>query len=146
MDKRILIVGGVVLMVLLLVPLLGGIKKQTAAELDGFWTGQEEGRGGQWSMDISGGRIRVVGPAEQYEGKIVLDTSAVPKRLECHIETLNGQPLGVASCGIYELDGDAVKIAQGEPGSEAWPTSLSSSGGAGSVPVRVFSLTRTDRK
>jgi uncharacterized protein (TIGR03067 family) len=76
---------------------------------------------------VSGSRFTSVGMGPTYEGTLVVDASAAPRRLELRFD--GGPEHGGVNHGIYELDGDTWRICLGM--GTGRPTAFSTAPGSG---------------
>ncbi len=110
--------------------------------IEGAWQGTEVGRrSGRWIMTVDGADVQFNGPkGEWYRGTLSVITTTIPH--ECRIEikdcTAPCECAGQAALGIYELVGNALKMAIREPGGPTIPTAFEPDGA-----VRVFEFTRS---
>ena len=72
--------------------------------------------GGSARIEVRGHRFATIGMGALYEGTVVVDQAAAPKRFELHFE--EGPEKGNTSFGIYQLDGDTWKVCLTTRGSE----------------------------
>jgi uncharacterized protein (TIGR03067 family) len=115
-------------------------KAQKGSELDGTWVGTTEGEySGQWTFEISNGKVEVKGPESIfYSGTVKLNNKTNPKQADFKINSCS-QPeyIGETSLSIYKLKENKLTLVASEPGSMYRPTYLESGGGA-----MLFSLTK----
>ena len=90
--------------------------------------GQKYPPGGS-QIVIRGGRFVSMNMGEEYEGTVVLDESAEPKRLDMTFD--KGPHAGEKSLGIYELTGDNWKICVGMAGIKKRPEQFVAPPGTG---------------
>ncbi len=83
--------------------------------LQGTWTintlemdGQEMSAPGNAHIVIKGNRFTSIGMGAEYAGTLKLDASASPCRLDMKFDT--GHAKGVTNLGIYELQGNKLKL------------------------------------
>lgn len=63
---------------------------------------------------VKGDKITITrGGEELYRGTFKLDPTKKPKTIDVHVET--GPAKGMTRVGIYELDGDTMKICVAQP-------------------------------
>jgi uncharacterized protein (TIGR03067 family) len=112
--------------------------------LQGTWTisalqvdGQKlSGSGGK--IEIKGDRFVSTGMGADYNGKLVLDASAKPRRIDMKFES--GPPKGKTNLGIYELAGDTWKLCIATRG-DARPAKFASPADSG---IALETLKRGD--
>jgi uncharacterized protein (TIGR03067 family) len=79
-------------------------------------------------IDVKGDRFTTSGMGATYAGKLTLDPSTNPPRVEMHFDA--GSENGNVNLGIYELDGNTWKICLGTRGTVR-PTRFATSPGTG---------------
>lgn len=106
-----------------------------AAGLQGAWAlatlqinGQEMPPGG--GLEIAGDRFRAVGMGAEYAGTVELDETATPAHLDLVFTV--GPEAGNRNRGIYELDGDTLRICLNTVGGPR-PESFASPPGSGNA-------------
>lgn len=110
------------------------------ATLEGRWTGYVLGQpGAKLTLIITGTHLDYRGAQSNdwCRGTFVLNESARPRQLDLKVEAMpTPEYVGETILGIYELNGNQLRVATAEPGSDQRPASL-----AGGNGVRVFSFT-----
>ncbi len=100
--------------------------KDKKDKLDGTWTLESGERNGQpfpdevaktMKLTITGEKLKIEAQGNEREGTIKIDASKKPKELDITV----GERM---TKGIYELDGDTLKICQARPNGDR-PTEFS---------------------
>ncbi|MBD3238956.1 MAG: hypothetical protein GF331_00115 [Chitinivibrionales bacterium] len=109
-----------------------------ATELEGTWTGYEQGSSLQWTWNFTGATLNVTtGSTEVYGGTFTVNTTTSPKRLTVTITSSSiPQYEGQTARAAYELSGNSLTVASYEPGNTSYPPSLTAS------LARVWDLTK----
>jgi uncharacterized protein (TIGR03067 family) len=81
-------------------------------------------------VEITGSRFRSVGMGSVYEGTLILDASANPRHITMQFDA--GPEKGNTNLGIYQLEGDALKICLSTRG-DVRPALFSAPAGSGFV-------------
>ena len=89
-----------------------GTWRFVSLEVDGETVAEQHLEGA--SLEITGERFTTVSPEAVYQGKVLLDSTALPRRIDLHFE--EGPHAGASSLGIYELNGDTWRICLGLAG------------------------------
>ncbi len=134
--KSCLLVGS------LLACLIGCSKPALKSEtLEGRWTGFEGDQpNAKCTLTITGTNLdyRGVQSNDWCRGTFVLNEWTQPRQLDLTIQEIaDPQYAGKSLLGIYEFQGEALKVAVAEPGSAQRPAGL-----AGGQGVRVFTFKR----
>jgi uncharacterized protein (TIGR03067 family) len=79
-------------------------------------------------IQVKGSRFITSGMGAEYEGNVVFDDDAKPKRFDLSFTT--GPEKGTTSLGIYELEGDSWKMCLTTRGGKR-PTRFATKGGTG---------------
>ncbi len=108
---------------------MAGLWRPISAENNGFKSSEENLKGELWNRDADGKW------AMQRDGKTVvewaiksIDATAKPKTID--IEVASGTYKGVVYRGIYELDGDTLRICFALPDRAERPTEFSAGKGS----------------
>lgn len=111
--------------------------------IQGTWTGKDRLNSGEWTMVITGEKIKLDGPGQQdYAGTIILDETTIPKSARVTIlECAAQQYIGAVANGIYKFENDKLFIAASEPGSNITPTSFDEGDN-----IRFFELEKVQSK
>lgn len=82
-----------------------------------------------YTFTVKGDRYTLKGGDDNYQGVLKLDPSKKPKALDASFVDADGKDKGKAQ-GIYDLDGDKLRIAWREKG-DGRPTDFASKPGSG---------------
>jgi uncharacterized protein (TIGR03067 family) len=120
------------------------------SELEGEWTMVSGVFSGsaldqdmvKWCKRITRGRVTsvVAGPQTMLKATFVLQSGG--KHAAIEYRNLEGASAGKAQAGIYELDGDTLKVCMSAPGKRAAPSDFSSRSGDG----RSYTIWRRMRR
>lgn len=100
-------------------------------KLDGVWMVESLERNGQpagadvtqnFKLSITGEKLKIERQGNEREGTIKIDSTKKPKEIDITVGDR-------ATKGIYELEGDTLKICQARPGDDR-PTELSAKEGS----------------
>jgi uncharacterized protein (TIGR03067 family) len=83
---------------------------------------------GHSTLLFDGDRFRMESPDANYDGRLVIDATPKPMRLD--IAFIEGPEAGNSSYGIFQLDGDSLTICLGLVGSSR-PTAFTTAAGSG---------------
>lgn len=81
------------------------------------------------TFEVKGNKYILKGGEDTYQGALTLDQTGRPKLIDATFVDAEGKEKGKA-VGIYELDGDSLKICWREKGDQR-PTELASKPGSG---------------
>jgi uncharacterized protein (TIGR03067 family) len=119
------------------------LSRSDSASLQGTWAGSLKYQPSvEVTLAVAGAQATFEAPTSQewYAGAITLDQKAKPKELDFSIEDCSSPDLaGLVVRAIYEIDGDTLTMAAGEPGDDWRPTSFEEE-----YDPRVFILTRQE--
>ena len=117
--------------------------KSDLSRLQGNWAGTEiGGEKGQCRMTIEGDTIKFQGArqGEWYVGKLTLLPKANPRQATFLVESCAfPQYINKTAKAIYKVQGNSLKIAACEPGSEMTPPAFESDSAS---QTRAFAFTR----
>ena len=113
---------------------IAGMWRPVSAENNGFKVTEDDLKGTRRSLDADGKWCVRQGDKTVVEWKVKsLDPTKTPKAID--IEVASGEYKGVVYLGIYELDGDTLRICFAMPDRPVRPTEFS----AGQGSVRALS-------
>lgn len=107
-----------------------------SAERDGKKLTDEQLKDVMLTLDGTGKATVKKGDQVLFDGTIKIDPTKKPKALDT-TQTSDGENKGKTLLGIYELDGDTLKICTAEPAGKDRPTEFSSKPGSGNF-LRVY--------
>jgi len=114
----------------------GDEAKKELIKLQGTWTVVRVEEGGKslpaattktWSLIVAGGKYHFRPGSDSIEGTYHLEPGHKPKWLDA--TRTNGTDKGKVLKGIYELNGDELKMCFGAPGDGKRPTDFSTEAG-----------------
>jgi uncharacterized protein (TIGR03067 family) len=106
--------------------------KEKKDKLDGTWKMESAERNGQqapaelvngFKLTVDGEKMKLEAEGREREGTIKIDAGKKPKEIDI---TLDGR----TRKGIYELEGDTLKICHGRPGEETRPSEFTAKEGS----------------
>jgi uncharacterized protein (TIGR03067 family) len=119
---------------------LKGTWTVVAAERDGRKLTDEQLKGVTLSFDGAGRTSVRKGDQLLFDGTIGIDPTTKPRTLDA-TQTSAGDNKGKTFLGIYELDGDTLKVCSSEPAGNDRPREFSSTPGSGHF-LRVYKRER----
>ena len=108
--------------------------------LEGRWSGFENGSTEKIIVTFTGNRFAYFDAKSNGlgSGTFVVNDAAEPRQMDLTFEKIPApQYVGKVGLAIYEFQGEALKIAGSEPGSEVRPAKFDAAQG-----VRIFTLRR----
>jgi uncharacterized protein (TIGR03067 family) len=108
--------------------------------LEGRWSGFENGSTEKIILTFTGNRFAYFDAQSNGlgSGTFVVNDTAEPKQMDLTFEKIPApQYVGKVGLAIYEFQGEALKIAGSEPGSDVRPVKFDAAQG-----VRIFTLRR----
>jgi uncharacterized protein (TIGR03067 family) len=108
--------------------------------LEGRWSGFENGSTEKITLTFTGNRFAYFDAQSNGlgSGTFVVNDTAEPKQMDLTFEKIPApQYIGKVGLAIYEFQGEELKIAGSEPGSDARPATFNAAQG-----VRIFTWKR----